>query len=606
MLLLLLVGLSAFALIPVTEGFRIIPVEQGKAVWPSSGPKAREAIYQLDGQWALERTGETAVWQQVPAVAWDQGSGTYSLALFVEDASTGFEMHTTNAGTSYLLLVNGKLAGTSGTYGETADTARASAATKVHQIQLQEGWNTMEFRVSNFIHPRAGLWEHVRIGRDDHLSTWHNRRVATDLIMFGLLLMFVLMHLMLGWHSKRRSFYLGFALGALAAAVGGLVRNQFALFALIPDLPYLLVKQLQFISLFLAGGWFAGAFRDQLDAPRTARIIIWFRRFCFVLSGVAVVLPYRLAYPLAIWFFPLMLLVMGLLLYHRIEYLFQGQPEDGRRWEVVKLLADCALTYGMIHDFLNIVRATYELQVLPYTVSIYVGLYSMVLSRDFIRAMQRNEEAKHHIMAAWEQARRTLASDLHDGVIQLTHGLEYLVEGVLLAGTHDVHALGKIKDTARAISKELRETLDDLNPTRIGDGGFLQAVERLAERIRETYGIVVNVYVDLAYEDIPILQQNHLYYIVSESVSNAIRHAQASVIEISCAREADAVLLSILNDGMKNGAPPEPKPGHGLDIIRYRTEVLGGTCRISTTDEGCFLIEVHMKGAAGCGIGSAG
>lgn len=577
------------ACLPVTDRAEILPVVGGKAVYPASDDLK---IHHLDGTWRLERESEGVTMQQVPAIAWQHGAGTYALELFVEHAAGPFELYTTNAGTSYELLVNAERAGASGVYGESAELAKPSAATRVHPITLADGWNTIEFRVSNFVHPRAGLWEHVKIARYPAITTWHDRRIAWDLIIFGLLLMFVLMHLALGRYAKRRSYYLGFAFGALAAAFGGILRNQFAWFAIFPDLPYLTVKKVQVIALFLAGGWFAGAFADHFRSTLAKRMVIWFRRFCMVLSLVSMLAPYAVTYPLAILFFPLMIVFMTMMLHHRVSLL---GCEEGLWRASATLLGDSALTYGMIHDFLNIMRATYEIQMIPYMVFIYVGIHSVVLCGEFIRSMRYNEEAKHHIMTAWEQARRDLASDLHDGVIQLTHGLEYLAEGALVCGRDDERPLRLIKETASQISEELRRTIDDLNPARIGRKGLLHAVHQLADQVRKTYGIKVRLEMEVPEHELSLSRKNHIYYIISESVSNAIRHAQTAAIEIFIDVAQDDIMLRIRNDGVCSKMLPHALPGHGLDIIRYRAEAMGGSCRAGVIGDRHFLVEVRMK-----------
>ena len=595
--IILLAVLIALACIPVTDSAHTLPVLQGKAVWPNSQKTNTSIIYNLDGEWKLLFESDSESWQHVPEVAWNRGYGIYRMELYVEEASTPFELYTVNAGTNYELWINSELTGTSGTYGTSAETSKASAATRVHTIDLEKGWNTIEFRVSNFVHPRGGLWEHIKIGRYPYLSMWHERWIAFDFIIFGLLCMFAFMHFVLAVYTRNRTYFLGFALGALAAACGGILRNQFAIFALFPNLPYILVKKTQIISLFLAGGWFIWAciHTHQVTKRWQTQSIRLFHRLCVVLSGVSLLVPFHLMYWFAIIFFPLITLLMGLLMYNRVISLWSVELETNMRWKITKLFADSILTYGIIHDFLNITRGTYNIQMLPYTVFVYVSIYSMVLCKDFFTSLQRNQEAKQHIMAAWEQARKNLASDLHDGVIQLTHGLEYMAEGALQAGTYDEHLLERIQSTAQQISSELRATIDTLNPSRFESTGFSQAVESLANRIQDTYGISVHTQISLDDKEIPIHLHNTLYYSIHEAVSNAIRHARATYIEISCTLDGDKIVCYVENDGVEDKNPPKIKPGHGLDIMRYRAEAAAGSCCITLTENHCFRVEVRVK-----------
>jgi len=122
--IILLAVLIALACIPVTDSAHTLPVLQGKAVWPNSQKTNTSIIYNLDGEWKLLFESDSESWQHVPEVAWNRGYGIYRMELYVEEASTPFELYTVNAGTNYELWINSELTGTSGTYGTSADSFR--------------------------------------------------------------------------------------------------------------------------------------------------------------------------------------------------------------------------------------------------------------------------------------------------------------------------------------------------------------------------------------------------------------------------------------------------------------------------------------------------
>jgi signal transduction histidine kinase len=69
------------------------------------------------------------------------------------------------------------------------------------------------------------------------------------------------------------------------------------------------------------------------------------------------------------------------------------------------------------------------------------------------------------------------------------------------------------------------------------------------------------------------------YYVASETLANALKHAQASRIEISLATRPDRLLLSIRDDGI-GGA--DPARGSGLAGLADRVEALGGSIRLQS------------------------
>ena len=74
------------------------------------------------------------------------------------------------------------------------------------------------------------------------------------------------------------------------------------------------------------------------------------------------------------------------------------------------------------------------------------------------------------------------------------------------------------------------------------------------------------------------------YYVASEALANAMKHAQASLVEMSLATRDGSLLLSIRNDGI-GGA--DPARGSGLAGLADRVEALGGS--------------IHVHSAAGVG-----
>jgi signal transduction histidine kinase len=77
------------------------------------------------------------------------------------------------------------------------------------------------------------------------------------------------------------------------------------------------------------------------------------------------------------------------------------------------------------------------------------------------------------------------------------------------------------------------------------------------------------------------------YYVASEALTNAVKHAQASVIELRADCRGDALTLSIRDDGI-GGA--DPSRGSGIIGLKDRVEALGGRISIvSPSGDGTTL-----------------
>ena len=126
---------------------------------------------------------------------------------------------------------------------------------------------------------------------------------------------------------------------------------------------------------------------------------------------------------------------------------------------------------------------------------------------------------------------------------------------------------------------ELQELSRGIHPAILSEGGLGPALRTLARRS------AVPVDLDLtANARFPEPVEIAAYYVASEALANAMKHAQASRIEMSLTTRDGSLLLSIRDDGA-GGA--DPARGSGLAGLADRVEALGGS--------------IHLHSAAGAG-----
>lgn len=90
--------------------------------------------------------------------------------------------------------------------------------------------------------------------------------------------------------------------------------------------------------------------------------------------------------------------------------------------------------------------------------------------------------------------------------------------------------------------------------------------------------------------------QVHLLQIVREAVLNAIKHANASEIAVSCVTAPDGDhTVYIRDNGIGIGEPHEPAGHYGLNIMRERAERLGGTLNFSQPSGGGTLVSISFR-----------
>jgi signal transduction histidine kinase len=81
------------------------------------------------------------------------------------------------------------------------------------------------------------------------------------------------------------------------------------------------------------------------------------------------------------------------------------------------------------------------------------------------------------------------------------------------------------------------------------------------------------------------------YYVVSESLTNATKHAHASVVRVAVGEQDHRLHLSVRDDGVGNA---DPARGSGLIGVRDRVEALGGSFEISSPAGQGTLLGVQL------------
>lgn len=208
-----------------------------------------------------------------------------------------------------------------------------------------------------------------------------------------------------------------------------------------------------------------------------------------------------------------------------------------------------------------------------------VGITRDVTEQHLIE-IEREQVAKR-LTDAQEAERLRIARELHDQVGQdltgLAIGLKRLEEQIAPEGRQHLARLRSLTDQ---ISQTLHRTAMELRPTSLEDFGLRQAVtSNVAD-----WGTRFGLQVDLALEALDGAKLSSdaelaIYRCVQESLTNIVKHAQASCISVVARRTADVLRLVIEDDGVGFDCEAVPKGnGGGLGILgmRERLHQVGG------------------------------
>ncbi|MGA1871536.1 MAG: PAS domain S-box protein [bacterium] len=141
----------------------------------------------------------------------------------------------------------------------------------------------------------------------------------------------------------------------------------------------------------------------------------------------------------------------------------------------------------------------------------------------------------------------------------------------------------------------LRSVIKALTPIVNDPEGLASALQELASTIQRMCGISCQF---LCKEPIRIYNNAiaaHLYRIAQEAINNAIKHGHAKHIQIHLTSTGSTMIMSIKNDGVDFQHSNINKKGKGLDIMRYRSRLIGASFDLKRNRKGGTIITVCVR-----------
>jgi PAS domain S-box-containing protein len=262
---------------------------------------------------------------------------------------------------------------------------------------------------------------------------------------------------------------------------------------------------------------------------------------------------------------------------------------EGRLWGVV--VAAWRRELAPAHDTAE--ASGTEARLYAFTELVATAVSNATARSDLIASRAR-------IVAAGDEARRRIERNLHDGTQQqlIALGLDLQrVRATVPADQHAAHSgLAHVERGLEAVLEEIRELSRGLHPGLLSRGGLGPSLQALARRSP----IPAAVELELG-ERPPESIETAVYYVVSETLANAIKHSQASEISIKIADGPDGrpgargLRVTISDDGVGGARPGE---GSGLVGAADRVDALGGRLRLdSPPGQGTTIsIELPLSG----------
>ena len=201
-------------------------------------------------------------------------------------------------------------------------------------------------------------------------------------------------------------------------------------------------------------------------------------------------------------------------------------------------------------------------------------------------ALQREQRTLEHLLRASDHERQVIAYEIHDGLAQ------YLTGAIM---QFQMHRHQKDKCSAEASRcldagltmvheglAEARRLISGVRPPILDESGVVAAIGHLAHEVRAQHGVKVDLHSNVDFDRLAPTLENTIYRIAQEALTNACLHSQSAKVRTALRQEDDRLRIEIEDWGV-GFDPNTVADGHfGLEGIRERARLLGGSAQIDS------------------------
>jgi len=233
------------------------------------------------------------------------------------------------------------------------------------------------------------------------------------------------------------------------------------------------------------------------------------------------------------------------------------------------------------------------------TVLVGLGVAVIVVAR--LRVLERRSEVaerqmrelSQQLVNTQEDERRNLSRELHDHIAQVLTGLRMELGRIERLAVGVGPGVAECKRLVDNLFHTVRNLALGLRPSMLDDFGLQAALEWHVRDFMGRFAITVDLNIDGDFDGLPDRHRTCVYRIVQEAMTNCVRHAHATRIQVAVNSDGEQLGVSIADNGVGFN-PSHRRNGLGLRGIEERVKELQGTMSISREVTGGTAIAVRL------------
>jgi len=520
-----------------------------------------------------------------------------------------------NISAAWTLKVDGNLVAHSGVPGKNAASEAPQFSAQVIPLHA---WDKpadspleLELHVSNHHYREGGVLEPLWLGVEDDLLARERRESGIAMFLAGTLFIMGLYHVAM--HQLRRSdpAPLLFGLYCLLWLGNYLCTDSsaWAARAILPGLPGLGLERFGMACLFLSVpvGY---AFFRSLYPRELPRFLLRYASLTGAASAALALLGPSLWFSAVV---PAYYLSTAALILFCASGLGLAWSR-GREGAACIFAGFLAVALAGVNDMLTDLQLINSAPILPLGMLLFVLAQAFALSQRLQHAfsavetlsiqvesknmsleaeMEQRGKLEREIINISEEERRRMSVDLHDGLCQLLTAAR--LRCAILGGMPRSEAQKAELDKLSLLLDEMVDQAYDLShglwPLEHGPQGAGPSLADMIRRLSRLSGVPISLAQERGCETCPNGNTTQLFRIAQEAISNAVKHAAPTRIEVDFRCQSGGMAeLTVRDDGIGRSAAKPGKGGLGMGIMAHRARIIGGDLRVEDAVGGGTMV----------------
>jgi signal transduction histidine kinase len=213
------------------------------------------------------------------------------------------------------------------------------------------------------------------------------------------------------------------------------------------------------------------------------------------------------------------------------------------------------------------------------------------LAATLAQLSQDNRDLMHRLVSLQDDERRDLARELHDELgpllFSIRAGTIALIEAARPTGNLG-NSAQDVLHSVEALQHTNRRILDRLRPLYIEELGLATSVQTLLRNFRkQAPHIALTDTIDPGLNGIEGALAQTVYRVIQEALTNVLRHAEASNVQVQAVVAEDTLVIEVSDDG--GGFPADNVFGRGLTGMHERVRALSGSLSLLRADQRTYV-----------------